>query len=124
MRTVIDNLMRNAVAYARDAGVIRLEAVTVVDAEGASWVEIAVVDGGPGIPEAERARVFEPFVRGERETAGGRPESPGFGLGLHLCATIAELHGGRMRCGDGDEGRGTRMAIRLPLAEMGGEVAG
>ena len=122
VRTVIDNLMRNAVAYAGGAGGIRLEAVTVVDAEGASWVEIAVVDGGPGIPEAERGRVFEPFVRGERETGGGR--RGGFGLGLHLCAMIAALHGGRMCCDAGDEGRGTRMAIRLPRAERGDVVAG
>ena len=63
---------------------------------------------GPGIPEAERGRVLERFVR--LETARSRP---GFGLGLSLAAAVARLHGGALRLEDNEPG--LRVVLALPL---------
>jgi signal transduction histidine kinase len=69
---------------------------------------IVVADRGPGIPEAERGRVLERFVR--LESARSRP---GFGLGLSLAAAVARLHGGTLRLED--NAPGLRVVLRLPL---------
>jgi signal transduction histidine kinase len=58
-----------------------------------------VADDGPGIPEADRARVFQRFVRLESSRT-----TPGSGLGLPLCAAIAELHGVRLELKDNHPG--------------------
>jgi signal transduction histidine kinase len=50
-----------------------------------------VDDSGPGIPEADRTAIFEPF----RQLPGDQPHSPGVGIGLSLVARFAEIHGGR-----------------------------
>jgi signal transduction histidine kinase len=72
-----------------------------------------VLDRGPGVPEAERARVFEPFWR------GGDPRGAGSGLGLAIVAEIAAAHGGRAlaldRPGGGAEFRIELPQIALPL---------
>jgi signal transduction histidine kinase len=68
-----------------------------------------VCDGGPGIPESERERVFEPFYRvaGASETAGG------VGLGLSLVRRIARHHGGEAHCLPNDA-RGCCFRVTLP----------
>ncbi|ARN19610.1 sensor histidine kinase [Piscinibacter gummiphilus] len=70
---------------------------------------IEVSDSGPGIPEAERDRVVEPFHR-------LKPRSRGAGLGLHLVAEVARLHGGRMTVGRSSAGGAL---IRLFLSDQG-----
>lgn len=69
------------------------------------WVD----DAGPGVPVAQRQRIFEPFYRlpGASEHAGG------VGLGLALVKTIAERHGGRISCED-RPGGGARFVLSLP----------
>jgi signal transduction histidine kinase len=62
-------------------------------------VEIAVVDQGPGIPEADRARAAERFFRGESAR-----NTPGSGLGLALVQAVAQLHGGGLRLADASPG--------------------
>src|SRR5919205_796574 len=69
---------------------------------------IAVCDRGPGVPEAERGRVLERFVR--LESARSRP---GFGLGLSLAAAVARLHGGALRLEDNRPG--LRVVLSLPM---------
>ena len=68
-----------------------------------------VCDRGPGVPEAMRERIFEPFFRlpGHAEQAGG------VGLGLSLVKQIAERHGGSVRC-EAREGGGSCFVIELP----------
>ena len=72
-------------------------------------VELAIADHGPGIPESDRDRVFERFVR--LETSRTRP---GSGLGLSLAAAVARLHGGTIRLEDHHPG--LRAVISLPSA--------
>jgi signal transduction histidine kinase len=74
-------------------------------------VRIVVADRGPGIPEAERGRVLERFVR--LETARSRP---GFGLGLSLAAAVARLHGGTLRLEDNEPG--LRVVLALPAKDL------
>jgi two-component system OmpR family sensor kinase len=73
-------------------------------------VVIAVEDDGPGIPEAERERIFEPFFRLDRsrDRATG-----GFGLGLSIARKAVLLHGGRLVAEDSALG-GARFVMTLP----------
>jgi len=75
----------------------------------ADEVRVAVSDRGPGVPEAERERIFEPFYRlpGHAEKAGG------VGLGLSLVRQIAERHRGRVRVAP-RAGGGSAFEIALP----------
>lgn len=68
---------------------------------------VTVSDTGPGIPEAEQARVFDAFAQGSRAAAGG------LGLGLYIARSIAGAHGGRISLASAP-GRGTSFRIELP----------
>jgi signal transduction histidine kinase len=71
---------------------------------------ICVEDRGPGVPPDQRERIFEPFYR----LPGAREREGGVGLGLSLVKTIAERHGGHVRC-EAREGGGARFVVELPL---------
>ncbi len=102
------NLLDNALKYGAPASPGAAQAVTVTARREGGHVAIAIGDRGPGIPEAERGRVLERFVR--LESARSRP---GFGLGLSLAAAVARLHGGTLRLED--NGPGLRALIQIPL---------
>jgi len=68
-----------------------------------------VIDDGPGIPEAERERIFERFYRADASRTG-----PGAGLGLAIARWIAEQHGGRIVASDAPTG-GAGLVVDLPL---------
>jgi signal transduction histidine kinase len=102
IRRAVRNLVENAVAYGRRASVS-------LSQDGASY-EITVEDDGPGIPETEHARVFEPFVRLE---SSRNADTGGTGLGLTLVKAIAEGHGGGVTLENRPEG-GLRARLRLP----------
>jgi signal transduction histidine kinase len=78
----------------------------------ATYVRLVVADRGPGIPESERERIFEPFYR----PAGQASSEGGVGLGLALVRQIAERHDGRICC-QPRTGGGTRFVLELPAAE-------
>ena len=102
IRRAVRNLIENAVSYGKKADVTLNET--------ADTYEIVVEDEGPGIPEGDRARVFEPFVRLE----GSRnADTGGSGLGLTLVKAIAEGHGGTVVLED-RPGGGLRVRMRLP----------
>jgi signal transduction histidine kinase len=90
----LSNVVDNAIKHGAEAGLVR---VTVGAAARGAF--IAVADNGPGIPAAERGRVFKRFYRLER----GR-RTPGNGLGLSLVAAVARLHGARIELRDNAPG--------------------
>jgi len=106
LHRLVRNLLENAVVHT-PAGT-HIEAV--LHAEGGS-ATIDVLDDGPGVPRELRKRVFERFVRGERD--GGA--QPGSGLGLAIVHAVAERHGGSVEVGDAPGG-GARFSVRLPVA--------
>jgi signal transduction histidine kinase len=102
------NLLDNAMKYGAPSLPGDAQPVTVTARREGGDVVIAIADRGPGIPEAERGRVLERFVR--LESARSRP---GFGLGLSLAAAVARLHGGALRLDD--NGPGLQAVIQIPL---------
>jgi signal transduction histidine kinase len=98
------NLLRNAQKYADHH--IAVTARRLYDGS----IELAVDDDGPGIPEAERERIFEPFYRLDRSRDRA---SGGFGLGLSIASKAVALHGGGIRVGRSSLG-GASMTIVLP----------
>jgi two-component system sensor histidine kinase KdpD len=101
---VVTNLLENAARFSPPGSEI---AVSVASFQGG--VEVRVADQGPGIPEAERAEAFEPFVR--RDAGRGRG---GTGLGLAISRAIVVAHGGRISI-EGAPGGGTVVVFRLPV---------
>lgn len=104
----VRNLARNAIEHTTEkTGLVRLELERVAPDK----LRISVLDDGPGIPVAERERVFERFHR----TDPARTRSAGgAGLGLAIVRAIAETHGGSVRAGASQNGRGARVEIVLP----------
>lgn len=105
IRRAVRNLVENAVAYGKKAEV-------QLDATNSAY-DVVVEDEGPGIPEADQARVFEPFVRLE---SSRNTETGGTGLGLTLVKAIAEGHGGTVALENRAEG-GLRARLRLPRGQ-------
>ena len=106
LHRLVLNLVENALAHTPPG----TEVTVRLTSEGGSAV-LAVEDAGPGIPRAIRERIFDRFVRGEAESAGG-----GSGLGLAIVRAVAERHGGSVEVGDSEAG-GASFTVRLPLAE-------
>jgi signal transduction histidine kinase len=100
---LLNNLLENAERYAGGA-------VEVEVRRSGSDARLTVTDDGPGIPPADRERVFERFTR--LDTARSRSDG-GTGLGLAIAREIADAHGGSLRIEDHPEG--ARFALRLPL---------
>jgi signal transduction histidine kinase len=99
---VLVNLLANA---ARHAGGAPIE-IKLWTSDKETCVRVR--DSGPGIPEAVRSRLFEPFAR-----APGA--APGLGLGLYISREIVEAHGGRIETTTA-RGEGTAFTVRLPRA--------
>ena len=106
LRRAVRNLLENARRYSQGE-------ITLSLAKQGNLVEIRVEDQGPGVPEAQRERIFEKFYR----LPGASERSGGVGLGLSLVRSIAERHGGTVDCEERrDGGSGASFVIRLPLA--------
>ena len=103
LRRLVSNLLDNAVKFGSSA------CARVYRDGGAAVIEVD--DNGPGIPEAERERVFEPFQRGEPSRSR---ETGGAGLGLAVVRSVARAHGGDAALANRDGG-GLRACVRLPL---------
>ncbi|MFI0206551.1 MULTISPECIES: cell wall metabolism sensor histidine kinase WalK [Streptomyces] len=102
LERALANLVDNALRYARAEVVVRA-------AEHGGWRLLEVTDDGPGIPEADRDRVFERFVRLD---AGRGRASGGTGLGLAIAREIARAHGGDVRALPAPGG-GARLVLRI-----------
>lgn len=104
---IVVNLLENANKYSPADQPIDVSAQRV-----GHLVQLAVADRGPGISEAERERIFEPFHR-----LGGIPDANGAGLGLSIARRLAETQGGRLSH-EPREGGGSRFVLELPVADL------
>jgi signal transduction histidine kinase len=104
---VLGNLLDNACKYSPDDEPVRLSGIR----EGSEAV-LVVEDAGPGIPEAERQRIFDRFTQLEphRQRRGG-----GVGLGLYIARQLARSQDGDLLVVDPTDGRGARFELHLPL---------
>ncbi len=113
------NLVDNALKYGSPAAAapgpdgVSPPAIELMARRNGGNIELIVADHGPGIPEGDRTRVLDRFVR--LENARSRP---GSGLGLSLAAAVARLHGGNLRIEDNKPG--LRAVISLPAAPVRG----
>ncbi len=106
MRSIIANLLTNALKYSPDGGSVNLHLHN-----GGSMMSIAVQDHGIGIPKEDIPRLFEPFHRGANvETL------PGTGLGLAIAKQAVELHEGEIKI-DSVVGEGTTIVVELPVID-------
>ena len=108
LRALLANLVDNAVRYTPSGGAVDVD---VGQEDGAAFV--AVSDNGPGIPQAERERVFDRFYR-----VAGSGEV-GSGLGLAIVHEVAERHGARVSLEDRPDG-GLVVRVRFPAAAPAG----
>ena len=102
---VVANLLENAVRYTPSGGQVDVRA-----RRSAAGVVIEVIDEGPGIPDADRTRVFERFYRADAARAA---QDGGAGLGLAIARWIIDLHGGEIHP-EPREPHGCRMVVTLP----------
>lgn len=85
------------------------------------WARVSVQDEGVGIPPGEVGRVFEEFYRASNVVFRG---PGGTGLGLYLCKSVVERHGGRIWV-ESKEGEGSTVFVELPLAgDQGSALSG
>src|SRR5581483_10521389 len=116
LQQVAVNLLTNAQDAVRDTPPPRrITIATRVDPTGA-WVSMEVTDTGPGIPPDVQPRIFEPFFT-------TKPPGQGTGLGLSLCLSIVENHGGAIRA-ENVPGGGARFSVELPVPIARPEAAG
>ena len=108
---VLTNLLSNAVKFTPSGG-----QVTVTAEAAGGWAVVSVADTGIGIPEADKKDLFTRFFRASNAT---RRAIPGTGLGLAIIQTIITGHGGELSL-QSQEGSGTTVTVRLPLAHAAG----
>lgn len=107
LRTVIKNLVENAIRHAPVGGHVDLQAQ-----HSAGWIALCVRDDGPGVPPQDWERVFDPFYRGNQQVGEGS------GLGLSIVRTIVQRSGGEVAVGYADEATqlGWRVCLRWRMA--------
>ena len=103
LRILVRNLVDNAIRYTPRGGRVDLAVSTSDDG-----VNLRVTDSGPGIPVAERERVFDRFYRSPGSAGVGS------GLGLAIVKTIADAHGAQVTLGEGAAGAGLSVTVKFP----------
>lgn len=107
LRILLNNLVDNAIRYTESGGHVDLSVRRV-----SNGILLEVCDDGPGIPEAERARVLERFYRGSNANASGS------GLGLSIVKRIADRHAAVITLDTGLHGRGLKVQVCFPQAAL------
>jgi two-component system sensor histidine kinase GlrK len=114
IRLILENLLSNAVKYSPKGGAIHMSAAQV----GEEFV-LDVADNGPGIPEEDRAHIFDAFYTG-RAAKGGSLK--GTGIGLSVVLEFVNAHGGSVQIIDG-EFPGAHFRITMPIRNLGDRTA-
>jgi len=112
LKLILDNLVSNAVKFTPDGGTITVRAKAD---DAARQVVIDVADTGPGIPAAERDRIFDAFYQGATPQGG---LVRGTGIGLSVVQEFVHAHGGTVEIVDG-EFTGAHFRVRLPIQPSG-----
>ncbi|MBC7997427.1 MAG: PAS domain-containing sensor histidine kinase [Leptolyngbya sp.] len=109
---VLTNLISNAVKFSPENSIVTIQSKDLGD-----QAEISVIDAGPGVPLRMQTQVFQKY----RQLKTSRDRAQGFGLGLAICKTIVELHGGTIGVESRGEG-GSRFWFRLPKAPVDSQI--
>ncbi|MEZ5799540.1 MAG: HAMP domain-containing sensor histidine kinase [Nitratireductor sp.] len=109
---ILTNLLANAAGFSPDGATVRITA-----RKSAGMQEIAVSDEGPGVPKAERSRIFGRF-----ESRSSAHRRKGAGLGLSIVKSFVELHGGSVHVEDAAT-RGARFVCRFPIVRDASKAA-
>ncbi len=112
---VIVNLLDNAIKYGPSGQTIRVGVRRADDV-----ARLSVADEGPGIPVADRERIWKAYRRLDRDV---KAQVPGSGIGLSVVSELVSLHGGRVQI-DEPPGGGARFIVELPLAAKAGSANG
>jgi len=107
IKIVFKNLIDNAVKYStKDSDPVEISTSIRQD-----WIDISISDNGVGIESEALIHIWEPFYRADKSRAR---DTGGYGLGLSLCKTIVEAHGGKIDISS-TPGKGTKVMLSLPI---------
>ncbi len=113
MAQVLANLLDNAIKYSREGGG-EIVMAAEKDPEG---ISLSVTDNGMGIPEEEKARIWDRLYRGDRSR-----HQRGLGLGLSLVRAVVKAHGGSITV-ESEPGKGSTFSIHLPVTDQSGTIS-
>ena len=113
LRTVLTNLLQNAVTYSPEGGEVRLSAT-----QGLGGVRVVIEDDGPGVDPDDLERLMRPFEQGENALTR---QAEGAGLGLPIVALLARAMGGTLRL-ISEPGRGLTAEVDLPAADEPADI--
>jgi two-component system sensor histidine kinase GlrK len=110
LRLILENLLSNAIKFAPHGGTVAVRAL----AREGGWWQLDVADTGPGIPVADRPRIFEPFYQADTPQSG---YVRGTGIGLSVVQEFVVAHGGHVEFVDGER-PGAHLRVVLPLVPV------
>jgi len=114
LKSAIENVVRNALIYGDPAQPVEVEATSSADE-----ALVRVLDRGPGVPDAELSRIFEPFYRTDQSRDH---QKGGQGIGLAITTRVTELHGGSVTARNRNGG-GLEIDLKLPLRNAPAQAA-
>jgi ligand-binding sensor domain-containing protein/signal transduction histidine kinase/DNA-binding response OmpR family regulator len=109
---IVNNLLLNAFKYTPGGGSVKLLASITEDGEGTLLLKIAVTDTGIGIAEKDREKIFQPYFQVNRD---GTAKRPGWGIGLNLIQSFAQLHRGTVSL-ESEPGKGSTFTVTLNVS--------
>jgi NtrC-family two-component system sensor histidine kinase KinB len=123
LRLVLSNLLGNSLKYTPPGGKVKVRlSLQNAGANHNQYLQIAISDTGPGVPEKFRDRIFEKFFRVEHQEPKSILPVKGAGFGLYLCRQIIEAHNGKIHCEVSKNQPGTTIAFEIPVDNLQGSL--